>query len=66
MSGSFDGTTAPSSEEVALLQILEELEKAARASRAKCTSEALAIMSQRLRTIATELSQPHAAAVWHP
>ena len=66
MSSPSSGVTAPSAEEVALLRLLAELEKAVRANRSRCTSEAVAGMSERLRKLAAELSMRGANVVWHP
>jgi hypothetical protein len=59
--------TAPSTEEVALLRLLTELEKAARTDRAKkCTPEARASICERLRKLAAEIYAHGADAAWHP
>jgi hypothetical protein len=66
MSSTSNGVAPPSAEEVALLRLLTELEKAVRANRTRCTSDAVAGMAERLRTLAAELSLRRSNAVWHP
>jgi hypothetical protein len=66
MSRSSEDVTAPSTEEVAFLRLLTELEKAARIDRAKFTSKATASICERLRTLAADMSAEGAGAVWHP
>ena len=60
--------TAPSTEEVAFLRLLTELEKAGRTDKAKFTARATASICERLRKLAADVSVSVEGdgAVWHP
>jgi hypothetical protein len=65
MGSSSKDVPTPSTEEATLLRLLAKLEKAARASGARCTPEATAGICERLRKLAAELSS-ESGPVWHP
>lgn len=66
MSRSSEDVTAPSTEEVAFLRLLTELEKAARTNGGKFTPKATASICERLRKLAADMSVEGDGAVWHP
>jgi hypothetical protein len=68
MGRSSEDVTAPSTEEVAFLRLLTELEKAARTDRAKFAPKATVSICERLRKLAADMSVSVEGdgAVWHP